>query len=132
MLSMYSDQLLQLEWEVLWNGKCFELHQFEDYKFQSKCYGLSGPSGSRPCLHCLCPKKSMDRPWHQATERTETESVNHLSNQQQTMPSFNNVLRPPILPVKMDNVIIPVHHMDQRIFPWVFKAFQPDVHALDT
>ena len=60
MLSMYTEQIKDLQTSTRWKGMSFNVFFFGDYEFQAKCYGLSGASGLRPCLYCLCTKK---RPW---------------------------------------------------------------------
>ena len=44
---------------------------------------------------------------------------------------YNNVIRPCILPIPVDNVIVPVLHLDLGIFPGMFEAFQRDLKDLD-
>ena len=57
-LGVYREQLEQLQ-QSGWQDKSIKVFLFGDYEYQTINYGLSGSSGVRPCLHCLCTKKDM-------------------------------------------------------------------------
>eukprot|EP00117_Sycon_ciliatum_P048343 scpid57219/ scgid34428/ len=116
-LGRYREQIVQLQ-QTQWNGRRLRAFFFGDYDFQTKCYGLSGSSGVRPCIHCLCPKKSMDteptsRPDADAEPRTlSTLASDHkrfvaAGSVHSQVTKFSNALRPVILPVALEDVIIP-------------------------
>ena len=141
MLTMYKSHIIRLQIEK-WHGKSFRIFFFGDYEFQSKCYGLSGPSGVRPCLYCLCQKKSMDvatsdRQQPDKELRTlESLAADHekfveVGENPSQVKHFNNALRPVILPISLDDVIVPVLHLDLGIYAWVFDAFEAEVRQLD-
>ena len=44
---------------------------------------------------------------------------------------FNNIIRLVVLPVPVENVVIPALHLDLRITPWLLSAFQKQPQALD-
>ena len=73
-LGMYQEQLAELMTST-WREKSVKVFLFGDYEFQTVNYGLSGSSGTRPCLHCLCTKIMIEIPqeeWPhvQSTPRT--------------------------------------------------------------
>jgi len=140
-LGQYRSQLEEIQ-QSTWNGKSVRVFVFGDYEFQTVTYGLSGSSGLRPCLHCLCPKKAM------ALEHAERLPADHVPRTLETLADdhqrytaagsklskaklFNNAIRPCILPVPVSNVIVPVLHLDLGIYPWLFQAFQGDLKDLD-
>ena len=43
----------------------------------------------------------------------------------------HNVIKPVILPIPVEDVVIPVLHLDLGIFPWVFEAFMGEVQFVD-
>ena len=53
----YSDQVMALQRQK-WEGRTIHVLMFGDYGFLCTCYGLSGPSGNRPCLFCLTTKSA--------------------------------------------------------------------------
>lgn len=142
-LGRYRDQILSLNSGTsTWQERSFRVFFFGDYEYQTKCYGLSGSSGVRPCLHCLCPKKAMDEP-HDSRQPTDSEprSLEQLSSDYTRFSEaggvlsqakhFHNVIRPQILPVPLENVVIPVLHLDLGIYPWMFEAFMGEIQDLD-
>ena len=115
---------------------------FGDYDFQTKCYGLSGSSGVRPCLHCLCPKRSMDSvPESRQPEEADVRTLGTLASDyagfvaagaiHNQAKRHNNVIRPVILPIPVEDVVIPVLHLDLGIFPGIFEAFMGEVQSVD-
>ncbi|XP_065192129.1 uncharacterized protein LOC135823213 [Sycon ciliatum] len=141
-LGMYRDEVLHLISHGKWEGKRLVLFIFGDYEFQCSMYGLSGPSGLRPCLHCHCKKKSMETPVLQREpEDSVPRSLATLSSNLlefiadgERLPNaklHNNVIRPAILPVPLPNVIVPVLHLDLGIFAWMFDAMLKDLRELD-
>lgn len=140
-LSMYADQVKALQ-ETEWRGKRIVVFAFGDYEYQTKMYGLSGASGLRPCLHCHIVKKDMEiAPQSRAASSSNRSlaSLLHDHNKYSQDGSilsraklFNNVIRPCILPIPITHVAIPSLHLDLGIFPWLFNAFEADLHCLDT
>lgn len=51
----YAEQVTALR-NTQWDGKAIRVVFFGDYEFLCLTYGLSGPSGYRPCLFCLTTK----------------------------------------------------------------------------
>ena len=132
------EQLLSAKWK----DRAFRLFFFGDYDFQTKCYGLSGSSGVRPCLHCLCPKRSMDSvPESRQPEEADVRTLATLASDyagfvaagaiHNQAKRHNNVIRPVILPIPVEDVVIPVLHLDLGIFPWIFEAFMGEVQSVD-
>ena len=141
-LGMYTAQVHDLQSTITWKGKSFTVFFFGDYDYQCKSYGLSGPSGYRPCLHCLCPKKIRATPPHERP--AEARQCRTLASLQQDhnrfitsganisqAKHFNNAIRPIILPIPVCNVVIPALHLDLGIFPWIFDAFENETRLLD-
>ena len=44
---------------------------------------------------------------------------------------YNNVIRKAILPVELQDVCIPVLHLDLGIYPWIYGALCADAHQID-
>ena len=141
-LGMFRAEVEALQTETVWNEHRFRVFFFGDYDFQTKSFGLSGSSGARPCVHCLCPKKAMDtapadRGPSDSTERTLETLASDYSNfiaagaVHSQAKLFNNVLRQVILPVPVQDVVIPALHLDLGIFPWLFSRFEAEVQQLD-
>ena len=107
MLSMYTEQIKDLQTSTRWKGMSFNVFFFGDYEFQAKCYGLSGASGLRPCLYCLCTNKAMDLPRaERLDDDTMLRTLESLSSDHERFleaggnPAngklYNNALRPAI------------------------------------
>ena len=56
-----------------------------------------------------------------------TNSGSNLKNAK----NYNNSIRPVILPIPEENVVIAALHLDLGIFPWMLTAFQAELKALD-
>ena len=80
-------------------------------------YGLSGPSGARPCLHCHNVKKPFDmEPSKRPLDEQATRTLQMLQTDHQRFVDagsrlsqaklFNNAARPLILPIEIVNVVI--------------------------
>eukprot|EP00117_Sycon_ciliatum_P016182 scpid19464/ scgid4041/ E3 ubiquitin-protein ligase NRDP1; RING finger protein 41 &gt; E3 ubiquitin-protein ligase NRDP1; RING finger protein 41 len=133
----YAEQVDRLR-SCSWKGKKIKVCLFGDYDFMMKLYGLSGASGVRPCLFCLATKKDMqpspdtlfpDRTLDMLKEDLGrfVESGSRLQNAKQ----FNNVIRPQILPIELDDVCVPILHLDLGIFPLLFEAMVRDAEEID-
>ena len=141
-LGQYAPQIEHLQ-STVWNGRQLRVYMFGDYEFQTMNYGLSGSGGLRPCLHCLCPKKEMANPNDDRTDahrqaRTLTTLADdygrfsEAGSQISQAKHYNNVIRPCILPVPVENAIIPVLHLDLGIYTWMFEALLKDLQELDS
>ena len=128
--------------DTAWRGKDIVVFAFGDYEYETKLYGLSGASGQHPCLHCHVKKKDMDIAGENRTARASERSLaTLLTDHGKFMEDgsilshaklFNNVIRPIVLPIPVSHVAIPSLHLDLGIFPWLFNAFEVDLHCLDT
>ena len=128
-LSMYQQQVRDLM-ATQWKGKKLRVFLFGDYEFQCHVFGLSGPSGVRPCIHCHCMKRSMDLdPSSGPEDETTARSLETLAADHQRYTTdgsrlsraklFNNVIRPTILPIPVADAVIPALHLDLGIFVWI-------------
>ena len=119
-LGRYREQIVQLQ-QTQWTGRRLRAFFFGDYGFQTKCYRLSGSSDVRPCIHCLCPKKSMDtEPTSHPDANAEPRTLSALASDHKRfvaagsvhsqVQKFSNALRPVILPVALEDVVIPTLH----------------------
>ena len=136
-LEPYYAQFQQLS-TTEWNGKRIRLTVFGDYEFLTKSYGLSGSSGRRPCLFCLSTKDEFQTP---LTPEVQPRSLDQLKEDfdrfsgsggaLSTAKHYNNVIRPTIIPVELDNICMPVLHLDLGIFPWLYEAMIRDTDSLD-
>ena len=94
----------------------------------------------RPCLFCLSPKSTFqesksERPTHEArTLRGLAEDHKRFCEDGARLTrakEFNNVIRPALLPVPIEDVCIPALHLDLGIYPWMFEAMLADLRSLD-
>ena len=140
-LEMYRPQVEDLMGKI-GNGKTIKVFLFGDYEYQCNNYGLSGPSGTRLCIHCLCTKKNMEVPAGEkldgdTTPRTlETLKSDHTAfmaagSRLAQAKSYNNVIRPCLLPIPVQNAIVPALHLDLGIFVWLYGALEKDLRQLD-
>lgn len=112
-----------------------------DYEFLTTMYGLSGSSGVRPCLFCHCEKKSMqlsraERPpvskRSLVTLEQDLQSFTASGGALQHAKHHNNVIRHAILPLSLQQICLPMLHLDLGIFPYLYDAFCAEVRGLDT
>ena len=138
-LRPYHEQIEQLV-TTTWSGKSIRCVLIGHYELLCVCYGLSGPSGRRPCLYCLMSKAEMQLPLSEqpACEPRSLESlkIDHErfkanGSRLQRAKEFNNVIRPSLIPIALDWVCIPALHLDLGIYGWMFDAFLADMRALD-
>ena len=113
---------------------------FGDYELLCSSYGLSGASGVRPCLFCLSPKSTFqepksERPTHEArTLLGLAEDYKRFCEDGARIrraKEFNNVIRPALLLVPIEDVCILALHLDLGIYPWMFEAMLADLQSLD-
>ena len=136
----YAEQIASFRREK-WQGKNVRVILFGDYEFLCTVYGISGPSGVHPCLFCQSKKADLKKP---PAERNKTAAPRNLGNLADDFhrfseagarlpqaKQFNNVIRPSLLPVELEDICIPVLHLDLGIFPWMFEAMLADVRKLD-
>ena len=126
---------------IAWQDKRLRVFLFGDYKFQCSSYGLSGPSGARPCQHCHCLKKSMaEDPSRQPEEGKEPRTLITLADDHQRFlcdgsrvshaKNFN-VIRPILLPIPVADAVVPGLHLDLGIFAWLFERLERELNQLD-
>ena len=139
-LGLYREQLSELSTKSEWKGKTFKVLLSGDYEFLTTNFGLSGSSGVRPCLFCVCEKKAMqagpsDRetctPRSLTTLQSDYESFQKAGGNLARAKYHNNVIRPAILPFPLYDVCIPTLHLDLGIYPWMYDALCNDVRELD-
>ena len=114
---------------------------FGDYELQTTLYGLSGSSGVHPCLHCTITKADMQKEAGSRSKTAEKRTLQSLASDYQAFQTagavlanakkFNNVIRPAILPIPIDDVCIPALHLDLGIFPYLFYAFVHELRRVD-
>ena len=123
--------------QTTWEGRQIRLMLFGDYELQTTLYGLSGSSGAHPCLHCTITRTDMQLGGATAAVRTlasmQADHAAFVSSGARLVNAkkFNNCIRLPVLPMELENVIIPVLHLDLGIFPWIFSALTNDCQTLD-
>eukprot|EP00117_Sycon_ciliatum_P028051 scpid34852/ scgid22633/ len=137
---MYKEQIRELS-NTTWQNKQVRVYLFGDYEFQCHNYGPSGASGARPCLHCLCLKKSMlvqrsSRAPGDVVPRTLDNLESDLQRYQSAgsklsqAKNYNNVIRPVILPIPVANAIVPSLHLDLGIFVWLYERLEKELQEL--
>ena len=57
-MKLFEADLIKLG-NTIWNGKKIKVFYFGDYDFITKLCGLSGATGTYPCVGCLVNKKDM-------------------------------------------------------------------------
>ena len=139
-LGLYREQLQELMTSTQWKGKSFRIVLSGDYEFLTTNYGLSGSSGVRPCLFCVCEKKAMQigpterdsvEPRSLASLQSDHDSFQKAGGNLSRAKYHNNVIRPAILPFPLEDVCIPTLHLDLGIYPWLFDALSTEVRDLD-
>ena len=135
----YSAQITALR-ELCWQEKTVRVILFGDYEFLCSVYGLSGPSGVRPCLFCLCKKTEFQAALSDRASGTPRSLEQLASNYEQfkkdgsrlaNAKEFNNVIRPALLPVPIPDICVPALHLDLGIYVWIFDAMVNDLRSLD-
>lgn len=122
---------------TLWQGKKVKVVLFGNYGLQSTLFGLSGSSGLHPCLHCTLTRREMQLAGEKADHRTlESLGRDHTAFiaaglKLADAKKFNNCIRPVILPLPLENVIVPVLHLDPGIFLWLCEALTKECQVLD-
>ena len=138
-LNPFADQVKMLM-GTTWDSRYIRCIFFGDYELLCACYGLSGPSGRRPCLFCLSTKAEMQLPPTQqpAHEERSLQRLNEDLKRFEQNGSclahaklFNNVIRPSLLPIPLEWVCIPALHLDLGIYGWMFESFISDMRQLD-
>lgn len=140
-LGMYQTQVEELM-SASWRQKQIKVFFFRDYEFQCSNYGLSGASGTRPCLHCHSTKKDIElvrseRLGSDMAARTLTKLASDhqafiaAGSKLAHAKKFNNVIRPCILPAPVHHVIVPALHLDLGIISWMYEAMEKDLKKLD-
>ena len=136
-LGHYRTQLASLA-SMKWQGKTLRVVLAGDYEYLTTNFGLSASSGVRPCLFCLCEKKAMqDTLTQQHTPRSivsmqaDNEAFVAAGGILAHAKHHNNVIRLPVHPIPLPEVIIPIFHLDLGIFPWLHDAMCTDVYSLD-
>ena len=137
-LEPYQQQLQDLSsGKVKWQDKTLVMTLFGDYEFMTKSYGLSGSSGVRPCLFCLSTKTEFQTSTVHGPLRSlqllraDHEKFVAAGSALSSAKHYNNVIRSPILPIELEEICIPVLHLDLGIFPWLYEAMLRDSDALD-
>jgi len=134
----YIDQVKTLQ-DSKWRDKHIKVSLFGDYDFMTKCYGLSGSSGVRPCLFCLMTKTEMQSthtpqsctPRSIQGLREDLERFKAAGSRLQNANHYNNVIREVIFPIAITDVCVPVLHLDLGIFPWLYEAMIRDAEDID-
>eukprot|EP00117_Sycon_ciliatum_P026615 scpid33635/ scgid5600/ E3 ubiquitin-protein ligase NRDP1; RING finger protein 41 &gt; E3 ubiquitin-protein ligase NRDP1; RING finger protein 41 len=122
---------------TLWHGRSVRVLLFGDYEFQTQQYGLSGSSAVHPCLHCEATKTEFQQPGATSNCRSlaslETchSAFVAAGARLPDAKRFKNCIRPVILPIPIEDAIIPVLHLDLGIFKWIFEALVKDCQTLD-
>ena len=94
--------------------KKFKVIGFGDYEFLTISYGLSGPSGTYPCLYCLAKKSDFQNPTPESAfeKRTlEQLQANYSAfvasgSETNKAKQFNNCIRPCLLPIEPESVCV--------------------------
>ena len=138
-LGPYAEQVKSLRARE-WCGKQIRVIFFGDYELQCALYGISGASGTHPCLFCNATKKQMQlclasQPAFQertlATLQAEYEKFTDAGSVLSRAKEFCNVIRPYMLPIPLEDVCLPALHLDLGIFPWLYEAMLADAKQLD-
>ena len=101
-------------------GKQIKLSLNGDYSFLCNAYGISGATGSYPCIWCLV--KSSDLAHPKDDEDYEERSISSITEDhirfkeesdgnKAVVQHYNNALHAPLLPIELEDVTPPYLHI---------------------
>lgn len=101
-------------------------------------------SGAKPAALHMCPYVILPGTQDPPAKRTTAIVLRTLEQLAHDYDNFvqdgsrlskakvhNNVIRPAMLPVPIEDVCIPALHLDLGIYPWMFTAMLSDLRVLD-
>ncbi|GFR70919.1 amine oxidase [Elysia marginata] len=101
-----------------WKEKTMKLFVFGDYLFLSKLCGLSGPSGSYPCLWCHVSKHQMQDETNATSEprtleslRSDSVNFERAGSDKRKAKHFHNAVYSPLLNIALNYVSPPYLHV---------------------
>ena len=122
----------------VWRGKRIRLFINGDYAFLCKIYGLSGPSGSYPCLWCLVPKHILRIGKTHSQQRTlttlHTDNTHFIEQElgdKNHVAKHHNSLHAPLIDVELDMVTPPYLHILLGIVIKHHRLLELAAHDID-
>ena len=121
-----------------WKNKTIRLFLNGDYAFLCKIYGISGPSGTFPCLWCLMSRKAI----HTQTFSCQHRSISSLVSQHSALvqneggqkkhaAKYFNALHSPLLYIPLERVAPPYLHILLGIVLKHHHLLEKAAHRLD-
>ena len=103
-----------------WRGKQIKLSLNGDYSFLCNAYGISGATGSYPCIWCLVKSSDLEHPKDDKDyEERSISSIteDHIRFKEESdgnkavVKHYNNALHAPLLPIELEDVTPPYLHI---------------------
>ncbi|GFN85156.1 amine oxidase, partial [Plakobranchus ocellatus] len=120
LVNRFKEQIKTLK-VATWNGRKICIFLCGDYHFLADVHGISGSSGTHPCLWCLQTKKEIncprdpENPPEPRTDKKMKEDFTLFSNVGENNLSkakhYNNVIRSPMLPLSIIHTAVPYLHI---------------------
>ena len=121
-----------------WKDKKIKLFVFGDYWFLCKLYGLSGPSGSYPCLWCHFNKHEMQnddieasKPRNLLSLRDDFLNFEREGSDRKKAKNHHNVVYSPLLNIEVNCVSPPYLHILSGLVLKHHKNLEEDVLDFD-
>ncbi|KAI8495260.1 hypothetical protein Bbelb_272460 [Branchiostoma belcheri] len=124
-------------------GHAYNLRVFiaGDYAFLSTIYGLSGASGSHPCLWCQIRKSEIDDQDSQRLRLPPRTLENMAQDYWEFLhegrgnikhaQNYHNIISPPMFRVPIEQVIVPGLHISLGIFHRLYTELEATLQGLD-
>ena len=117
-MKLFEADLIKLS-NTTWNGKKIKVFYFGDYEFITKLCGLSGATGTYPCVWCLVNKKDMKESPKPAKKRTtkmlktgHRRFLKYGRGNKKKVARYHNCLNKPLLTIELDHVAPPLLHLE--------------------
>ena len=123
-----------------WNNKKIRLFLCGDYQFLCCVYGIQGATSSFPCLWCNVPKSDIQAESKAKSAQLRTlhdmsvnlkEFLSEGKGKKSVAKDYFNVVREPVLPIALDQVVPPYLHIMLGIIKRHHDFLEEDVRKLD-
>jgi hypothetical protein len=136
-LLIFKESLKKLT-NMQWKGKKIRVLVFGDYAFLSAAYGLSGASGTHPCVWCYVKKEDMKLPTRNIQLRTLQEIkadhkrfVEEGRQDKKKAAQYHNAIRAPLLAIEVSHVCPPYLHILLGVVKMHHDLLETGCHEID-
>ena len=124
---------------LAWRNKTIQLFFCGDYDFLLKTMGLSGATGTYPCLFCHAPKSSFKEPnWDYAPRSISTLSRDKKLFDEKGLgdkdnaATYNNVIREPLITTELSKISPPYLHIVLGLVLRHYKMLKTSLTSSDS